>query len=230
MKINKFDLLVALYVFGIMVVELMGAKTFPITKIGTFQLTASVAIFVMPLLFTSIDVIVEVYGKARARSIVRTGLIIVILQVLTAYFFTNLSSSSEFAGSSNAYNLIFGTSIRFGLASILAFASSEVLDVAVFAKLRQKMNKRSLWLRNNVANFLSQFIDSAVWTTLAFYTFSSSFNANFKFIAGIVIPYYLVRCAMSIAETPLVYLGVGWIKGSSRSAKPALPVVSLQES
>jgi uncharacterized integral membrane protein (TIGR00697 family) len=212
MNIRKFDLLVALYIFGIMVVELMGAKTFPVATIGHFHLTASVAIFVMPLLFTSIDVIVEVYGKQRARSVVRTGLLIVVLQVLTAFFFTHLSPASEYASSSNAYNAIFGTSIRFGLASVLAFAASELLDVAVFSKLRQRMHSKGLWLRNNVANFLSQFVDSAVWTTLAFYAIHQSFGSNFSFIVGIVIPYYLVRCAMSIAETPLVYLGVHWIK------------------
>ncbi len=212
MNIQKFDLLVALYVFGIMVVELMGAKTFPVATIGHFHLTASVAIFVMPLLFTSIDVIVEVYGKQRARSVVRAGLLIVLLQVLAAFFFTHLGSSSEFASSSAAYNEIFGTSIRFGLASVLAFAASELLDVAVFSKLRQRMQGKGLWLRNNVANFLSQFVDSAVWTTLAFYAVHQSFGGNFSFIAGIVIPYYLVRCAMSVAETPLVYLGVRWVK------------------
>jgi len=220
-NMRKFDVLVALYVFGIMVVELMGAKTFPVATIGHFHLTASVAIFVMPLLYTSIDVIVEVYGKQRARSIVRAGLLVVFLQVLTAFFFTHLSSSGEYASSSSAYNTIFGTSIRFGLASILAFAASELLDVAIFSKLRQRMQKKQLWLRNNVANFLSQFIDSAVWTTLAFYTFQQSFGSNFSFIAGIVVPYYLVRCMMSVVETPLVYAGVRWM-GPRKSGEPQL--------
>lgn len=229
MNIRKFDLLIALYVFGIMVVELMGAKTFPVATIGHFQLTASVAIFVLPLLFTSIDVIVEVYGKKRARSVVRAGLLIVILQVLTAFFFTHLPSSSEFASTSNAYNTVFGTSIRFGLASILAFAASELLDVSVFSKLRQSMHGKSLWLRNNVANFLSQFVDSVVWTTLAFYAFHVSFSANFSFIASIVIPYYIVRCAMSIAETPLVYLGVNWLKTPKLAMRQELSPVAVAE-
>jgi hypothetical protein len=213
MNIRKFDLMVALYIFGIMAVELMGAKTFPVATIGNFHLTASVAIFVMPLLFTSIDVIVEVFGKQRARGVVRIGLLIVMMQVLAAVLFTHLPAAPEFASSSNAYNAIFGTSVRFGLASVLAFAASELLDVAIFGRLRQRMHGRSLWLRNNVANFISQFIDSAVWTTLAFYAFNQSFGSNFTFIAGIVVPYYLVRCAMSIFETPLVYLGVRWFKG-----------------
>jgi uncharacterized integral membrane protein (TIGR00697 family) len=209
---RKFDVLIALYIFGIMVVELMGAKTFHVLTLGTFNLTASVAIFVMPLLFTSIDVIVEVYGKQRARSIVRAGLLVVFLQVLTAFFFTHLSPSEHYASSADAYNTVFGTSIRFGLASIAAFATSELLDIFVFNTLRQRMQGKGLWLRNNAANFLSQFVDSAVWTAIAFYSVSESFGSNLTFLTGIIIPYYLVRCAMSIAETPLVYLGVRWLK------------------
>lgn len=212
LAMRKFDVLVALYIFGIMVVELMGSKTFPVAHIGSFNLTASVAIFVMPLLFTSVDVIVEAYGKQRARSVVRVGLLIVLLQVLTATIFTHLPPSHYFAAKQPAYAAVFDTSVRFGLASVLAFAASELLDVAVFAKLRQRMHGSSLWLRNNVANFLSQFVDSVVWTTLAFYSFHQSFGGNTKFLLGIIIPYYLVRVSMSVLETPLVYLGVWWLK------------------
>lgn len=222
---RKFDVLVALYIFGIMVAELMGAKTFPVVSIGSFHLTASVAIFVMPLLFTLIDVVVEVYGKERARSIVRTGLLIVILQVLTAVLFTRLPASAYFAPTQPAYSTIFGISVRFGLASVLAFAASEFLDVAVFAKLRQRLHHRSLWLRNNLTNFLSQFIDSAVWTTLAFYSFGLSLGANYKMLAGIILPYYLARVAMSVLGTPLVYLGVQWL----RPAKQIKPKVVAAE-
>jgi len=218
-RVRRFDVAVALYIFGIMVAELMGAKTIPIVAIGSLHLTASVAIFVMPLLFTLVDVVVELYGRERARSIVRAGLLVVILQVLTAFFFTKLPAAPYFASSQAGYAAIFGVSIRFGLASILAFAASEFLDVVVFARLRQRMQGHGLWLRNNVANFLSQFVDSVVWTILAFYTFGMSFGANFRMISGIVIPYYLVRVAMSVCSTPLVYLGVRWLRPGAKAAK-----------
>ncbi|HSW85152.1 MAG TPA: queuosine precursor transporter [Candidatus Saccharimonadales bacterium] len=227
LNIRKFDLLLALYIFGIMVAELMGAKTFAVATIGNFHLNASVAIFVMPLLFTSIDVIVEVYGKERARSIVRVGLIIVALQILTALLFTHLAASKHYAEDSAAYNTIFGTSVRFGIASIAAFAASEFLDVSVFSRLRLRMHGQRLWLRNNVANFVSQFVDSSVFVILAFYTFSQTFSENFSFLLGIIIPYYLVRCAMSILETPLVYLGVRWLKSAPGKLQSQSKLITL---
>ena len=73
-KINKLDLLISIYFFCIAIAELMGAKTFPLLNIGSIKLNASVAIFVLPLIFTINDVITEVYGKERTRSIIRSGL------------------------------------------------------------------------------------------------------------------------------------------------------------
>lgn len=211
MKLVRFDVLVALYVFGIMVAQLMGAKTFPLFDIGGLHLTASVAIFVMPLLFTITDVITEVYGKQRARSVVRTGLLIIVLQLLFVVLFTSLPASVRFATSEGSYDAIFGTSIRFAFAGIAAFAIAEFMDVAVFSKIRERLGKKGLWLRNNVSNFVSQLADSTVFVVLAFYALDQSLVANSSFLLGIILPYWLIRCVLSLLETPFVYLGVKWL-------------------
>ena len=44
------------------VVNLMGAKVMPLGAIGDMQFNISVAIFIMPLLYTVVDCISEVYG------------------------------------------------------------------------------------------------------------------------------------------------------------------------
>lgn len=212
MKLVRFDVLVALYVFGIMVAQLMGAKTFPLANLGGLHLTASVAIFVMPLLFTITDVITEIYGKERARSVVRTGLMVIGLQLIAAVIFTALPASTRFLPSEAAYDAIFGTTIRFALAGIAAFAIAELLDVAVFSKIRQRLGKSKLWLRNNVSNFISQLADSTMFVVLAFYAIDQSLASNVGFLIGIILPYWLIRCALSVLETPLVYLGVKWLR------------------
>src|SRR6476661_1549236 len=114
--IRKFDLLVALYIFGVMVTELMGAKTFPVATVGHTHLHASVALFVLPLLFTITDVIVEVKGKERARSVVFSGLIMVALLVLLSLLATHLPPSQIFASKEAAYETIVSASIRLSLA------------------------------------------------------------------------------------------------------------------
>ncbi len=210
--IKRLDLLIALYVFGVAVAELMGAKTFPLIQVSWLHLNCSVAIFVMPLLFSITDIIVEVYGRKRARSMVFSGLIIVCLIMLFGMLATHLPSLARFASKEPAYDAIFGASVRIAAASLAAFAASELLDILVFSKLRQRLHGRALWLRNNLSNFISQFVDSAVFLTLAFYAFNLSFGSNFSFIVGLLIPYWLLKCAFSTFATPFVYLGVRWLR------------------
>lgn len=217
--IRKFDFLVALYVFGVMVAELMGAKTFSIGTIGHWHLTASVAVFVFPLLFTATDVIVEVRGRARARSVVMSGIAMVALLALFELLAVHIAPSARFAPSEKAYDAIFAASLRLSIASLAAFAVSEMLDVVVFARLRKALHGRALWLRNNVSNAVSQLADSTVFLALAFYSFGMAFGANASFLLGLIIPYWLVRCALSVVETPLVYLGVRWLRGSAKPSK-----------
>lgn len=211
-KIQKFDFLVSIYIFCIAVAELMGAKTFPLIKIFGYQLNASVAIFVFPLIFTINDVIAEVCGKERTRSVIRSGLSIIFLIFAFSILATNLPPSLRFQKTEGAYDMIFGLSARIAAASLTAFALAEFLDVFIFAKIREKLGKKALWFRNNASNFVSQFVDTSVFMFLAFYSFDKAFNDNFPFLISLILPYWLLKCSMSIIETPLVYLGVNWLK------------------
>lgn len=212
LNIQKFDFLSAFYITCVMISELMGAKTFPVTSIGSFHLNATVVIFVLPFIYAANDIIVEVYGKTRAQSIVRSSLFMIFFLLLFSLLATHLPASKRFLTTEPAYGTIFGISARFSAASLIAFAISEFSDVLIFAKLRQKFGKKNLWLRTNISNFASEFLDTAIFMTLAFYAFNMSFVGNFTFIAGIALPYWLLRCFMSIIETPLVYVGVKWLR------------------
>lgn len=216
-KIHPFDMIISLYIFGIVVAQLMSAKVVPLIEVFGIPVSISVAIFLMPFLFTITDVVVEVYGKSRARSLVRTGLMIVVLLALYTIFVTSLPPAERFQSQNSAYVAIFGTSIQFALASIAAFASAELIDVMIYSKLREKMKNRGMWMRNNLSNFVGQFIDSTVFVVIAFYSFEMPIANNLSFLIGIIIPYWLVRCLMSVFGTPLVYLGVAYLRKSSHT-------------
>ncbi len=218
-KIQKLDFLIAFYITCVIISEVMGAKTFPITSIGSFHLNATVVIFVLPFIYAANDIIVEVFGKERAQSVVRSSLFMIFFLLLFSVLATILPPSARFEQTNAAYNTIFGISIRFSAASLIAFAVSEFLDVYIFAKMRAKFGKKKLWLRTNVSNFISEFFDTAIFMTLAFYALNLPVMANLSFIAGIALPYWLLRCFMSVIETPLVYLGVKWLGKNSDSKK-----------
>lgn len=214
-KINKFDLLVAVYIFCIAASELMGGKTFFLFTIGGFTLNASVAIFLLPLVFTINDIITEVHGKERARSVVRSGLVVIFFILLFSLLATYLPPSKRFAATEPAYDAIFKISARFSLASLVAFTLAEFLDVYIFSVIRQKLGSRALWLRNNVSNFVSQFVDTTVFMCLAFYALDKDVTSNLTFLVSLILPYWILKCTMSVIETPFVYLGVKWLHAGS---------------
>lgn len=201
-KIQKLDLLIAVYITCIVAAELLGAKVF---QIGFIR--ASVAIFILPLTFTINDVVSEIYGKERAKSIIRAGTYV--LTGLAAYTLVAISlpPAGRFADANPAYQQIFSKSLRIMLASLTAFFLAERFDVYVFSQIREKLGTKKLWLRNNLSNFLGQLFDTTIFMFLAFYT-----PGDFWFIVSLIWPYWLLKCLMSVIETPLTYLGVRWLK------------------
>jgi hypothetical protein len=143
-KIQKFDLFVSVYVACIALAELMGGKTFPFVNLWGYQLNASVAIFVLPLIFTINDVITEVYGKERTRSVIRSGLVVIFIILLFSLLATSLPPSGRFQSSEAAYDEVFGLSARVAAASLTAFVLAEFLDVLIFVRLRERLGKRRL--------------------------------------------------------------------------------------
>lgn len=213
-KIQKYDFLISLYILCIALSELMGGKTFPITNVLGFPLSASVAIFVIPIIFGINDLITEVYGKEKAQSVVRSGIVMVFFILLYSLLATHLPFTPRFAKTEPHYEAVFSVSARIAASSLTAFAVAELLDVAIFFRLRQKMGKKGLWLRVNLSNFISEFFDSFIFIFLAFYSLDKSFSSNFPFLLGLILPYWILKCAMSIIETPFVYWGVKWLKNA----------------
>lgn len=213
---KKIDFLIALYVFCTLVAELMGSKTFPIFSFGNFKLNASTSIFLIPIIYSINDIITEVFGSKRTRGIIRINIIMIFLLSVVAIFFTSLPPSTRYIKSEPAYDLIFRQSARISIASLLAFAIADLLDLAIFMKIRKSLGKKALWFRNNVSNIISLFFDTTIFITLAFYALDQSFMSNYSFLASIIFPYWLLKCFMSVIETPLVYLGVKWLKGEQK--------------
>jgi len=211
-KMRKIDLIASIYIFCVVAAELMGGKTFSLVHIGNLNLSASVAIFLLPVTFAINDIIIEVKGKARAQSLVKSSIIVIALIAIFSLLAVSLPPTSRFALTEPAYDTIFKLSIRFSIASLTAFALAEFLDVLVFYRIRQKLGKKNLWFRTNVSNFIGQFVDTTVFMMLAFYALDKSISQNLVFIFGLILPYWILKCLMSVIETPFVYLGVTWLK------------------
>lgn len=214
-NINKLDLLFGIYIFCVIVSELMGTKVFNIIHLWDYQLRASVAIFIIPIVYSINDVITEIYGKEKMRTYIKIALFIIFLLILTSFFFTRLPASTRFLGTEAAYDTIFHMSIRMSIASLIAFATADFLDVYIFSKLKAKLWNYGLWFRNNVSNFISEWVDSIVFIFLAFYSLQQWLWPNVNFLFSLILPYRALKCLMSILWTPLVY---AWVKRLRKKA------------
>ncbi len=211
---TKLLMFAGLYVFCILLAEIFGIKTIPVGDnisfgfgpISISELKVSVAIFLLPIIFSINDVVIEVWGKKTAKTLYRIGLLAIVGLALFSFFATQLPPSQLFAGSEAAYDQIFGMTTRIAIASIIAFGISDILDILIFYRMRAKIT--SLGVRSNVSNILAQFIDTTLFVYLAFYT------GNHAMIWGIILPYWIFKCCMSVIVTPFVYLGVKWAKGN----------------
>ncbi len=218
---TKLIILVALYIFCVIMTETLGIKTTPVGNIALHfgplhipQLKVSMAIFFIPFIYCINDILAQVWGYKTARAVYRISLISIVALAFFSWLATTLPPSMIFVNSEGAFDTIFGQTLRFSLASITAFAVSDILDVIIFCRLRERLRDKSLWLSTNLSNFIAQGIDGALFVYLAMYTpgTESFWAGNHAFMWGVILPYWVFRCCMSIFATPFVYAGVKWGK------------------
>ena len=198
-KTQKLDLLLAAYIACIVAAELLGSKIF---QFSLSKLPSAFLSCRLPLPST-----ILLPSLSPRKSFIRSSLFILIGLALYNLLALILPPAKRFLESNDAYNLIFAKSLRITLASLTAFFLSERLDVYVFSKIREKLGTKNLWLRNNLSNFIGQLFDTTTFMLLAFFT-----PGNFSFVLSLIWPYWLLKCFMSVIETPFTYLGVRWLK------------------
>jgi len=204
----KIKLLLGLFVFLLVAMNLMGGK---ITSL--FGVSVSVAIFMVPLTFLITDIVEEVHGRKLAGQFVGIGVICLAVLFLYTALFVNLAPHERYLANEE-YRTVFGSSLRIMLASITAFFLSQLHDVWAFAFWKEKTDGRFLWLRNNASTIVSQAIDTLVFMLIAFYQITPAFTLGF--ILELAVPYYLFKIAFAALDTPFVYLGVRWLRKSSK--------------
>ncbi len=208
---RAYIVLASLFTGAIIAANLIGTKIIPFFRIGGFEFTGSVGIFLFPLTFLITDIVAEIYGPKATRSLV-TGTLAALLVVLAVTAVaTVLPPASRFAAQDDAYVSIFRSSLRIMLASIVAFTLSQYHDVWAFDFWKRRTQGRFLWLRNNASTMVSQLIDTVIFMLIAFWGVGERFGLAFV-LGSMVPPYYLLKVLAAFLDTPLVYLGVGLLR------------------
>jgi uncharacterized integral membrane protein (TIGR00697 family) len=203
-KAQKLAVLSAVFTAGVVASNLMGAK------IADFNLFyASVGLLVFPPSMLALDIIQEAEGKETARHVVLGTLsAMVLVLVMTAIAVWLPSAPRDFYPAE--YAKIFGVSLRIMIASILAFLIAEMTDLHVFRALKEKTGGKMLWLRANLSTLVSEFVDTTIFMTVAFYGITPRHDV--VFLIGLIVPWWLLKCGYAFLGTPLVYWGSNWLK------------------
>jgi queuosine precursor transporter len=205
-KVNSTKLSILLGLF----VSILIAANLLSTKITTFLgVSFSVGVIAFPLTFLITDIVEEVYGKEKTKVFIKVGLISLIFILLYTTLAVNLPAASRY-DYNEEYKIIFGSSIRIMIASLLGFLASQYNDLLTFNFIKKKTKGKFLWFRNNLSTIISQFIDTTVFMFIAFYNITPKFDVSFIF--SLIIPYWLLKIVIAIIDTPFCYLGVKWLR------------------
>jgi hypothetical protein len=213
-KKTKLYVLFALYVGSIYGANLLGGKLMPI-GFGSRGLTVS--IIMLPFLFLVTDVVGEVYGRKEARRFVNIGFFSAVLLLFWQLFSISVPSfsPSEWYSSTYypAYSTVFGLSLTFTIASLVAYMVSNHIDVTIYQAMRKVSPKRLIWLRNNVSTAVGQLIDATLWYLIAFspQLFGGAIPLD-AMVFNMILPYWFARLVLGVFHTPLCYLGVWWLR------------------
>jgi len=192
--------LAGLFVTALVVADLIGGRFF---RVGSSDLSSGMLLF--PLTFVLTDVINEFYGAKGARRITYLGLGCATFTFLVVSLVLELPPSTK-GTDPTAVATVLGTSRRLFLSSILAYFLGQLTDIALFAVFRRATGHRMIWLRATGSTLVSQALDTLV-VTFGLLAGKESFDA----IARIVWHQYLLKIAIAVCLTPLIYAAHGLI-------------------
>lgn len=148
--------------------------------------------------FLATDILSELYGGKEARKGVLVGFFCLItFTILTQVNILFVPNSSDFV--SEHLSVIFGLIPRLCVASVVTYLISNTLDTYIYDFIRTRFPKQ-LWLRNNGSTLTSQFVDSFLFTVLAF-----AGQFDWLTIIELSLTTYAVKVIIALCDTPFLY-------------------------
>jgi uncharacterized integral membrane protein (TIGR00697 family) len=106
--------------------------------------------------------------------------------------------TAPFWSEQEAFSTVLGSTSRIIVASFIAYLASQYHDVWAFHIWRKITRERHLWLRNTASTVVSQFIDTLIFITIAFYGTMP--------VLPLIKGQYFIKVLIAVLDTPFVYL------------------------
>jgi uncharacterized integral membrane protein (TIGR00697 family) len=220
-----FVVLAAFLVCNAMIAEFVGVKIFalePTLGLATFDwnlfgrsgsLSFTSGVLLWPFVFLMTDIINEFYGGRGVRFISWLTVVLISYGFLAAYlaialtpadFWVEVNKERGVPNMQHAFASIFGQGMWTIAGSIIAFLIGQLIDVAVFHRIRRATGERWVWLRATGSTAVSQLIDSFVVLYIAFVIGPQHWPIPLFLAVGTVN--YGYKLLMAFLLIPLIYL------------------------
>ena len=176
----------------------LGAK-----QVAVGPLAVEAGIFGFILLVVLASTVAELHGRATADRLVQFGFVPLIVSMALIQLVLALPTDKNmYEPAKAAFPIILGQGARMMLAGLIAYGTSQTLNVLIFSKLAGREGSRLLWLRAMVASVASQIVDTLLFITISFY--------GERPIVDLMLGQMLAKIVLSLILVPaLIYLFVG---------------------
>lgn len=168
-------------------------------QVALGPLAVEAGIFAFLLLVVTSSAVAELHGRDMANRLVLIGFVPLIASLLISIAVLAVPAAKDMDPARlSAFETILGGTPRIWAGGILAYGTSQLLNVTIFSKLKGREGNRLLWLRSGVASVLSQIVDTLIFITVAFYGVFP--------IAELLLGQMLAKVVLSmVLVPPLIY-------------------------
>ncbi len=170
-------------------------------QVALGPLAVEAGIFAFLFLVITSSAVAELFGRGTANKLVLVGFVPLIFSILLTLVVLNVPASADMAPERlAAFETMMGSTPRIWIGGIVAYGTSQILNVTIFSKLKGEGGKL-LWLRAGVASVLSQIVDTFLFISIAFYGVFP--------IGELLLGQMLAKVVLSIVMVPpLIYVFV----------------------
>lgn len=225
-----FVVLAGFFVANALMAEFIGVKIFSLegtlgvaplgwNLFGTARdLNLTAGVLLWPVVFVMTDIVNEYFGRRGVRLLSWLTVMLIAWAFLFAYAAIALTPAAFWIGAGEsqgvpdmqvAFAAMFGQGQWTIAGSIAAFLIGQLIDVAIYHRVRRATGERMVWLRATGSTLVSQLVDSFVVLYIAFVLGPQHWSMQ-QFLAVATVNYAYKFC-VAIAATPLVYAGHGVI-------------------
>lgn len=153
--------------------------------------------------FLATDILSECYSEKDAKKAVYLGLFSSVLLIIsTQIALRYVPSDIDYAN--DAMSLLFSMNLRISLSSMLMYFIANMADIYIFNKLKEKMNGKQMWLRNNVSTILCNCLENFGFIGLAFWGMY-----DLPTIIMISLSTSAIELIVALLDTPFLYIAKG---------------------